>query len=268
MDFLDRHIFNDINKQVQIDEEKFKALDLNKVVTEIYSTAIQRALKDYALEIETKRTHLLEISYTEKQAQEKFNYYTNEIRVRNEKDDCIYRLIKNDLLKNNINTPHEELRAVIIEVLCRHIKYDINTYAKKLYFIEKLPQQIYESNKVHRQFLLFKGLAEKNLNKKSTQTDANRTDIAYYCYYASETKTLELDNIFPSSKSWDEIGLRFSKNPKNIQTVFNAIVYDKVERLKKTRIKNIQFVIENLLKDNEEALKLAKKELNLAELNL
>jgi len=94
----------------------------------------------------------------------------------------------------------------------------------------------------------------------------NRTDIAYYCYYTSETKTLDITNSFPSDLAWTEIGNNFSKNSKNIQKLYNTIFSNKDERLKKSRIKTIEFVIKNMIIDNSKALNLAKDELKLAKL--
>lgn len=95
----------------------------------------------------------------------------------------------------------------------------------------------------------------------------NRTDIAYYCYYTSQTKTLEINSVFPSDKAWIEIGERFNKNHKNIQKTYNLISHNKTERLKSTKANNIKYVINNILNENKEALNLAKDELKLVELN-
>ena len=83
----------------------------------------------------------------------------------------------------------------------------------------------------------------------------------------NETKSLKLENPFPSEKAWKEIGDTFKKNWKNIQQVYNTICSNPHERLKCTRIKNIEHVINELLINHENALKLAKDELNMAKLN-
>ena len=266
---MDMYNPNYRSEKFENDKSKFENLDLKKTVSDIYYSSTEKAFEANAEDIEKNRKHFLEISYTKEQAQEKFNYYTDEIRIKNEDDNCYYRLIKNEILKNSIEFPVsiKSQKELIIFELCRHIKEDILHYSYKLEFIADLPQQIYKSNKIHRQFLFFKELANETIGDNSQQTNANRTDIAYYCYYTSQTKTLEIDNIFPSDKAWDEIGKKFSKHPKNIQTVYNLIVSNKAVRLNKTKIKNIEFVIENLLNNKPEALKLAKTELDIAYLN-
>lgn len=101
----------------------------------------------------------------------------------------------------------------------------------------------------------------------SSSTGPNRTDIAYYCYYTSQTKTLDTENTFPSGKAWIEIGEKFNKNPKNIQQVYNSLSSNKDERLKKSKVKNIKYVINNMLNDKIAATKLAEDELKLSELH-
>ena len=83
----------------------------------------------------------------------------------------------------------------------------------------------------------------------------------------SETKSLKLENPFPSDKAWKEIGDMFQKNWKNIQQAYNTISLNREERLKPSKIKNIEFVIKELLPSQDKALKLAKDELNMAKLN-
>lgn len=95
----------------------------------------------------------------------------------------------------------------------------------------------------------------------------NRTDIAYYCYYCKETKTLKTNNPFPSDKAWKEIGKEFSKTWKNIQQAYNLICNDENERLKKSKKGNLEYIIKEMLHDNEKAKKLAEKELNTLILN-
>ena len=95
----------------------------------------------------------------------------------------------------------------------------------------------------------------------------NRTDIAYYIHYMSETKLLKLLNPFPSDKAWKEIGKMYGKNPKNIQQAYNLINNNSDERLKKTKIGNITYVIEEMLVNDKVALQFANDELKLAQLN-
>lgn len=262
---MDMYNPNYRSEKFENDKSKFESLDLKNVIKEIYFTAISKAQNDYQNEIEENKNRFLDTSYNEEQAVQKLNYYIDEIRVKNEDDDCDYRFIKDDFIKENPNAKREEVQKAIIEILTIYINSEEIHYTDKLNYIEELPQQIYESNKIHNQFLFFKKFIEEHNNKKIS--NANRTDIAYYCYYTSQTKTLEIDNVFPSSKAWDEIGKKFNKNPKNIQTIYNLIVSNEAERFKKTKIKNIEFVIENLLNNIPEALKLAKSELNIAYLN-
>jgi len=101
-------------------------------------------------------------------------------------------------------------------------------------------------------------------SRETNQTRPNRSDIAYFCYYTSQTKSLKTNNPFPSDKAWNEVGELFSKNSKNIQKAYNTIVNNREERLKKTKVNNIHYVIENMLKEYPKALKLAKDELKLA----
>ena len=89
----------------------------------------------------------------------------------------------------------------------------------------------------------------------------NRTDIAYFCYYTSESKELVTDNLFPSKKAWTEIGERFGKDATNIQKAYNIIYKSSDERIKESKNNNIEYVIENMLKQFPKALALAKKEL-------
>ena len=107
-----------------------------------------------------------------------------------------------------------------------------------------------------------------NNAKPSNNTRPYSTDIAYCVYYLSITKELNLENSFPSGRAWEEIGTRYNKNAKNIETMYNLIASKKEERLKKTKLKNIKFVLENMLSNYPKAKELAKDELKLAKLNL
>ncbi|QCX00117.1 hypothetical protein FGM00_08370 [Aggregatimonas sangjinii] len=92
----------------------------------------------------------------------------------------------------------------------------------------------------------------------------NRTDIAYYCYYTSETKELKTNNLFPTKKAWKEIGELFGKDDTNIQKAYNKIYSSKTERLKNTKTRNIEYVLDNMLATYPKAKKLALDELKLA----
>lgn len=250
-------------------KKEFEKINLEKTVSEIYFSAIEKASKDFGTEIMEKWEYLLKTNYTKEQAQEEFNYYVEEIRIKNDQDDSVYRTYKNELLKSKDETSNEGKQEILINSLCAYINECIASYSEKLTYVKELPLQIYESNKISRQFEFIKQQANKD--KKGDikiEVKANRTDIAFYCYYTSETKTLKLENVFPSLKAWEEIGKIFNKNAKNIQTTYNIIAYNKEDRLKKTKIKNIEFVIQNLLSDKPEAKKLALNELKEAKLNL
>ncbi len=258
---------DDYLKIEQKAKEKFESLDLTNVIREIYFSSIKKASEDYKIEIENNRKYFLETSYTEEQAQERFNDYTEGIRIQNEEDDCFYRYIKNNFITENPDATTEGLQECIINAFSIYLKSDDLSYTNKLNYLEELPQQIYESNKIHRQFLFFKNFAEKHMSKSTNKNNANRTDIAYCIYYLCETKSLELNSIFPSDKAWKEIGENYNKNSKNIQQIYNLISHKRDERLKKSKRKNIKYVINNMLEGKEEALKLAKDELKLAQLN-
>ena len=64
-----------------------------------------------------------------------------------------------------------------------------------------------------------------------------RTDIAYCLHYLKETKSLKLNNPFPSEKAWKEVNKIYNRNSKNIQSVYNSITNNSTERLKETKIK-------------------------------
>ena len=107
------------------------------------------------------------------------------------------------------------------------------------------------------------------LNNKSSDnsTRPNRTGIAYFCYYTSESKELKTENSFPSKKTWIEIGKRFGKDNTNIQKAYNKINSDSSERLKKSKVTNIQYVVDKMLSKYPEAKRLAEKELDIVKLN-
>jgi len=103
--------------------------------------------------------------------------------------------------------------------------------------------------------------------KQPLTTRANRTDIAYFVHYTSNSNELKLDNLFPSVKAWAEIGTKYNRNSKNIQQMYNTIVNNETERLKKTKKKNIEFVIQNMLDNYPLAKKQAEFELKQLNLN-
>jgi hypothetical protein len=159
---IDKILYTDIIKNVEKDEKEFKNLDLEKTIKEIYDSSLQKASDNYIIEIEKNRKHFLEITYNTEQAQEKFNVYTNNIRLDFENDTCTYNLIKKEVNKTMSDESLEAKQHIIMSMICFHINEEINSYYHKLQFIKNLPQQIYESNKTHRQFLFFKQLAKDN----------------------------------------------------------------------------------------------------------
>lgn len=108
---------------------------------------------------------------------------------------------------------------------------------------------------------------DKRKELKKMNIRPNRTDLAYFSHYLHETKTKITKNPFPSVGAWEEIGAKFEKNPKNIQKVYNEINSNREKRLRKRRDNNLTYVIENMLTDFPEALKLALDERKIAQLN-
>ncbi len=100
-----------------------------------------------------------------------------------------------------------------------------------------------------------------SVNQNSTTTSARptRTDIAYYAYYLSSTKTKFLDCDFPSVQAWSELSTKFNKNAKNIQLKYNEIAFDEVKRLKNK--KSIEYVKDFMLKEYPKAQELANNDL-------
>ncbi|MBO0324133.1 hypothetical protein J0X14_17620 [Muricauda sp. CAU 1633] len=107
-------------------------------------------------------------------------------------------------------------------------------------------------------------LSKENKNNNSSKTGRpNRTDIAYFCYYTSETKELIIGHRFPSDKAWGEIGQRFNRNATNIKLMYNIIRKNQQERLTESKKGNIEYVLENMLGDYPKAKSMAEKELNM-----
>ncbi|WP_073176430.1 hypothetical protein [Flagellimonas flava] len=104
-------------------------------------------------------------------------------------------------------------------------------------------------------------------NSNSNGNRPNRTDIAYFCFYTSESKELITENSFPSKKAWKEIGAQYSKDDTNIQKAYNRIANNKGERLKNSKADNINFVLKEMLENYPKAKKLALEELKLLKIN-
>ena len=156
---------NEYRIKEQQAKEKFESLNLDNVVREIYFTSIKKASEDYIVEIVNNRRNFLKTSYTQEQAQDRFNDYTEGIRIQNEEDDCLYRYYKNNFITENPEAPIEDLQEFIINAFCVYLKFEELRFTNKLNYLEELPQQIYESNKIQRQFMFFKTFAENHMNK-------------------------------------------------------------------------------------------------------
>ena len=107
---------------------------------------------------------------------------------------------------------------------------------------------------------------DEKVAKKQNTGRPNRTDIAYYAYYMSQTQQKFVDAPFPSVNAWEELGSRFGKSHKNIQLKYNEILKDAESRIKKSASGTIQYVINHMLTDNPKAIQLAEDELRLAKL--
>lgn len=101
-----------------------------------------------------------------------------------------------------------------------------------------------------------------NSGIKNSNQRPNRTDLAYFIYYLDETKYKILHSPFPSELAWKELESTYRKNWKNIQTMYLKIHREREERLRASRKGNIQYLIDNMLKEYPKALELAKTELN------
>lgn len=168
---------------------------------------------------------------------------------------------------NNIKIINESLNALQEEELENiiHNKEDENYIDIQKTFFENKRRYYKDKIFINKEERESKKIAPTNITSNNSRP--NRTDIAYYCYYTSQTNTLKIENVFPSNKAWEEIGGKFNKNHKNIQQAYNIISNNKTERLKKSKATNIKYVISNMFNDNKKAQKLAKDELKLLELN-
>lgn len=112
---------------------------------------------------------------------------------------------------------------------------------------------------------VFLSKIEPYLQKQPADNNArpNSTDIAIFFYYVFQTREYKtLKNKFPSDAAWVEIKSIYNKDAKNTQLAYNKIVRDEAIRLTKKR--NIEYVVDNMLKPYPMAKKLAEKELNMA----
>lgn len=105
----------------------------------------------------------------------------------------------------------------------------------------------------------------KPQHKHTIDSRPDRTDIALFAYYMSETGNTITSERFPSVKAWKEIGSKYNRNYKNIQQKYNEIRIPK-NRITKRNCDSIQYVIDNMLNDYPNAKSLALDELKLAKL--
>ena len=182
-------------RKIQEAKAKFEKLDLKQVVKDIYLSALKKSSEDSIREIENIRIHYLNTCYTEAQAQEKFNLYTENIRAQNEEDDCYYRYIKNNFIKKAPNSSLEDLHGVVVNALCNYLHSDDLNYIYKLEFIKDLHEQIYKSNKIQRQFMFFKDFAKNHIEKTKIQKPTSnksytqkQVTIAYFAMSKTITK--------------------------------------------------------------------------------
>ena len=192
-DFLTGRLFKDFEKQCQEDKANFESLDLKKTIQEIYFSSLKKAEDNYLIEINEARKSFLKFTYSNEQAQVKFNNYAENIRRKFETDNCVFRIVCNDVVKETNNLKEitvDKQKEMIVDKICEHINNNISTYSDKLHFIEYLPQQIYESNKTHRQFLNFKAIA--NEENKTSIPKKNKTESQYFI------------DLFKSNKLYDK----------------------------------------------------------------
>ncbi len=151
-----------------------------------------------------------------------------------------------------------------VDVLKNWMHIDLEATPLK-HQIKELTEELKNSvNMEEISILLGAAKPDKAVNSVSRP---NRTDIAYYCYYMNQTNSLQLQHPFPSVKAWKEITKKFQRHYKNPQLIYNEIYSNSEERLKHTRINNIDYVLNTMLTDNISAFNLAKKELKMAQLN-
>ena len=141
MSLITRGRGDDYLKEQEENQKKFESIDLYNEIKSIYRKAIKKASEDCIIEIENNRKLFLEVSYTEKQAQERFNNYTDSIRIKNENDDCFYRIIKNEIVRKHVGASQQELEELIIKELCGAIQLMELSAKKKLYYLTVLVLQ-------------------------------------------------------------------------------------------------------------------------------
>lgn len=176
------------------------------------------------------------------------------------------KLLQTKELSKNLKIINHSLHALNNDSLPYKIKGgEIPEFITiQLDFFKKQRKFYKEEQRLKREQIIEKA---QSLNSNSNGDRPNRSDIAYFCYYTSETRELITQNPFPSKKAWEELGKLFSKSPDNIEKKYNEIFKSKTERLKSGRYKVIEYVIQNMLDDYPKAKKLALEELKLAKIN-
>lgn len=222
---------DDYRKKEQQAKAKFENLDLNNLIRDIYMSAISKASEDYIPEIDKTRKHFLSTSYTEEQAQERFNHYTDGIRLKNEEDDCHYRYIKNNFLIENPDATLEDLQDFIVYSLCHYLRSNSLNHSNKLKYIDDLTQQIYESNKIHRQFMFFKKIAENQMNDNSNSRILELHNFEEYSKLISHHSFI--DHLEPKLSNG-------TKNPTYYINLINTFIIQRSEEAK-----NIAYLEDN-----------------------
>ena len=222
---------DDYRKKEQQAKAKFENLDLNKLIIDIYMSAISKASEDYIPEIDKTRKHFLSTSYTEEQAQERFNHYTDGIRLKNEEDDSYYRYIKNNFLREHPDATLEDLQGVIVSSLCSYLSSNSINHVNKLKYIDDLTQQIYESNKIHRQFMFFKKIAENQMNDNSNSQILEAHNFEEYSKLISHHSFI--DHLEPKLSNG-------TKNPTYYINLINTFIIQRSEEAK-----NIAYLEDN-----------------------
>ena len=105
----------------------------------------------------------------------------------------------------------------------------------------------------------------KPQHKHTIEPRPDRTDIAFFAYYMSETGYVISTEPFPTVKAWKEIGSKYNRHYKNIQVKYNEI-RNKNNRITERNVSAIQYVVDNMLNDFPNAKSLAEDELKLAKL--
>ncbi len=254
------------------DENEFKNLDLKKTIKEIYKTSLQKADDNYLKEIALNRVNFLETTYTEEQAQEKFSNYAAQIRVDFENDDCVYRIIRKEVHKAFQGESYEIQVETIEDMICLHINEYINNYSQKLSFIHMLPQQIYISNKTHRQFLFFKELANNQTQKEEKPKDTKKPTIVNYAlYYIYLQKSGDAEHFenHPKGKlkAIEELieNGEIKTTTNYFQKIYNELHHHDTNRIARNQVSNIEYTANNMLTDYPKAQKIALTELKIAQ---